>query len=57
MDRSKQVESESTSTDREAIAADERTIDEIARDHRIDEAEVRAIKQDAGTPVRERRDG
>jgi hypothetical protein len=47
------VEPESTDTDREAIAADERTIDEIARDYMIDETEVRAIKQDAGTPVRE----
>lgn len=51
------MESESTNTHREAIAVDERTIDEIARDYRIDEAEVRAIKQDAGEPVRERRTG
>jgi hypothetical protein len=51
------VEPESTSTDREAIAADERTIDEIAHDHRIDKAEVRSIKQDAGMPVREWRAG
>lgn len=42
---------------RKAIAADERTIDEIARLYRIDEADVRGIKQDAGVPVRERRTG